>query len=247
MNPHNLDALTGAYSEQFKFHDENLIMLGWYARRMIQALRGRPHRSVLSLGIGHQVLPKAIVEGLGEGLNRYVILEGSRDIIENFRSRAKPPSHVELIHSLFEDFKPRENFDVIEMGFVLEHVDDPGVIVRQFSRYLVPGGAMFIAVPNARSLHRLIGYEAGLLDNLYRLSAEDLQLGHQRYFDYGSLCKLVLESGLKIVNTEGILLKPVTTGQLRSLNLPAAVVEGLLKVGVNHPGICNSILVEARL
>jgi hypothetical protein len=56
-------------------------------------------------------------------------------------------------------------------------VDDPGVIVRQFSRYLAPGGAMFIVVPNARSLHRLIGHKAGLLDNLYRLSAEDLQLG----------------------------------------------------------------------
>ena len=41
MNPDSLDALTGAYGEQFKFHDENLIMLGWYARRMIQALRGR--------------------------------------------------------------------------------------------------------------------------------------------------------------------------------------------------------------
>jgi len=57
----------------------------------------------------------------------------------------------------------------------------------------------------------------------------------------------VFEAGLKIGNTEGILLKPVTTGQLRSLNLPAAVVDGLLKVGVNHPEICNSILVEARL
>src|SRR5437016_4508837 len=126
------------------------------------------------------------------------------------------------------------------MGFVLEHVDDPGVIVRQFSRYLSPGGTMFIAVPNARSLHRLIGHEAGLLDNLGRLSAEDMQLGHQRYFDYGSLCRLVLESGMKIVNTEGILLKPMTTGQLRSLNLPPAIVEGLLKAGVNHPEICNS-------
>jgi 2-polyprenyl-3-methyl-5-hydroxy-6-metoxy-1,4-benzoquinol methylase len=133
------------------------------------------------------------------------------------------------------------------MGFVLEHVNDPGAIVRQYVQSLGPGGTMFIAVPNARSLHRLIGHEAGLLDNLYRLSAEDLLLGHQRYFDYESLCRLVLAAGLRIVNVEGVLMKPLTSGQMKSLNLPAAVAEGLLKVGVHYPEICNSILIEARL
>ena len=187
------------------------------------------------------------MEGLGSRLTRYTIVEGSREIIEAFRSETPIPSSTELIHSYFEDFQPKEKFDVIEMGFVLEHVNDPEAIIRQYQQFLAPVGTLFIAVPNARSLHRLIGHEAGLLDDLYRLSQEDLQLGHQRYFDCASLRKLVLDAGLKIVNVEGILLKPLTTGQLQSLNLPSAVVEGLLKVGVSYPDICNSILVEARL
>jgi SAM-dependent methyltransferase len=247
MNNQNLDALTSAYREQFKFHDENLVMLGWYARRIIRTIAAKSHRSVLSLGIGHQVLPKAIIEGLGTKLDRYAIVEGSRDIIESFRSTATIPQNTELIHSFFEEYCPTEKFEAIEMGFVLEHVNDPAAIVSQYSRFLAPGGTFFIAVPNATSLHRLIGHEAGLLDNVYRLSPEDLQLGHQRYFDHTSLCKLVLAAGLKIVNVEGILLKPLTSGQLRSLNLPPNVVEALLKVGVLYPEICNSILIEARL
>ena len=40
-----------------------------------------------------------------------------------------------------------------------------------------------IVVPNARSLHRLIGERAGLIDDLYRLSEHDLAVGHRRYFD----------------------------------------------------------------
>lgn len=247
MKHQNLDELTSAYGDQFKFHDENLLMLSWYARRIISTMIARNCRRVLSLGIGHQVLPNAIIDGLGSRLTRYTIVEGSREIIENFRSRTAVPPNVELVHSFFEDYRPADRLDAIEMGFVLEHVNDPGAIVRQYLQYLAPGGTLFIAVPNAKSLHRLIGHEAGLLDNLYRLSAEDLQLGHQRYFDYQSLCKLVLDAGLKIVNVEGILLKPVTSGQLKSLNLPPAVVEGLLKVGVSLPEICNSMLVEARL
>ncbi|MDD1751420.1 MAG: hypothetical protein LUO89_16265, partial [Methanothrix sp.] len=82
MNNQNLDGLTSAYSEQARFHDENLLMLGWYARRIIRTLADRGCRCVLSLGIGHQVLPKAIMEGLDTKLTRYVIIEGSREIIE---------------------------------------------------------------------------------------------------------------------------------------------------------------------
>jgi SAM-dependent methyltransferase len=247
MKNQNLDALTSAYGEQFKFYDENQVMLGWYARRIIRTIGARKHRSVLSLGIGHQVLPKAIIEGLGPQLSRYAIIEGSLEIIEAFRSATAIPLNTELMHLFFEEYHPTEKFDAIEMGFILEHVNDPGAVVRQYSQCLAPAGTLFIAVPNAKSLHRLIGYEAGLLDNLYQLSPEDIQLGHQRYFDYESLCQIVLNAGLKIVNVEGILLKPLTSGQLRSLNLSAAVVEGLLKVGVSYPEIGNAIFVEATL
>jgi 2-polyprenyl-3-methyl-5-hydroxy-6-metoxy-1,4-benzoquinol methylase len=245
MNHQNLDALTPAYREQFKFSDENLVMLSWYARRILRTMSAGPSRKVLSLGIGYQVLPRAIMEALGSGLTRYTIVEGSREIIEAFRAETPLPPYTEVVHSLFEEFHPKEKFDAIEMGFVLEHVNDPEAMVLRYSRFLAPGGALFIAVPNAKSLHRRIGYEAGVLDNLYRLSPEDLQLGHQRYFDYESLCKLVLEAGLKIVNVEGILLKPLTTCQLKSLSLPPAVVEGLLKVGAGYPDISNAIFIEA--
>ena len=245
MKHEDLDSFSSAYHEQFKFHDENLITLAWYVRRIIKTMRDKSCRRVLSLGIGHQVVTRAILNELGPELSNYTVIEGSPEIIQTFRSDVNIPANVELIHTFFEDYNPPEKFDAIEMGFVLEHVNDPTVIVNQFAKFVKPGGSIFIAVPNARSLHRLIGHEAGFLDNLYKLSPEDLQLGHQRYFDFKSLCTLVLDAGLKIVRVEGILLKPLTTGQLRSLNLPPQVVEGLLKVGVNHPDICNSMLVEA--
>jgi 2-polyprenyl-3-methyl-5-hydroxy-6-metoxy-1,4-benzoquinol methylase len=150
------------------------------------------------------------------------------------------------VHSFFEDYRPADKFDAIEMGFVLEHVTDPGAIVRRYAGFLNPGGAIFIAVPNARSLHRLIGRGAGLLNDIHRLSPEDLQLGHQRYFDFASLSQLILAAGLEIVRSEGILLKPFTTSQLKSLNLSPQVVESLLKVGVDFPDVCNAVFIEAR-
>jgi 2-polyprenyl-3-methyl-5-hydroxy-6-metoxy-1,4-benzoquinol methylase len=245
MKNQNLDAFSSAYKEQASFHDENRTMLGWYAQRIIQRIAAKSYRSVLSLGIGHQVLPRAILKGLGDKLDRYAVIEGSIEIIETFRSQMAIPFNTELIHSFFEDFQAVKKFDAIEMGFVLEHVNDPAAMVRQYAQFVSPGGTLYIAVPNARSLHRLIGHEAGLLDDLYRLSPEDLHFGHQRYFDFESIRRLVLEAGLKIMNVEGILMKPLTSGQLKALNLSPEVVNGLLKVGVGFPDICNGILLEA--
>ena len=77
----------------------------------------------------------------------------------------------------------------------------------RYAGFLAPGGVAAIAVPNARSLHRLVGQRAGLLDDLYRLSEHDLALGHRRYFDRERLVALVEGAGLRVAGCEGILLK----------------------------------------
>jgi SAM-dependent methyltransferase len=135
--------------------------------------------------------------------------------------------------------------DAVEMGFVLEHVADPDRLVRRYAGFLAKGGLAAIAVPNARSLHRLVGQRAGLLDDLYRLSEHDLALGHRRYFDLGSLKRLVEGAGLRIGACEGILLKCLTTGQLSRLGLDERVLEAFCEIGADHPDIANSIYLEA--
>jgi len=176
-----------------------------------------------------------------------VIVEGSGELINEFKQTVSGADKVTLVQDMFEEYTPDEPFDAIEMGFILEHVDDPQLILSRYAKFLKPGGTVFIGVPNARALHRRIGHEAGLLDNMYRLGEADLQLGHQRYFDYESLTRLVLNAGLKIVAVEGILLKPITTSQIAALQLPPAVIDALFQVGVSYPDLANAIYLEATI
>lgn len=244
MNKHELDSFKDAYGGEFKFYDENVLMLSWYSQRIVKTMRSNNVKSCLSLGIGHKIVSRNIIEELSPSLDKYVIVEGSREIIDDFKSEAVLPSNVFIINSFFEEFNIKEKFDVIEMGFILEHVDDPLLILKKFMTLLNPHGLIFLAVPNAMSLHRLIGYEAGILDNLYSLSKYDLKLGHKRYFAMESLIKLVRSSGLKIKNTEGIFLKPFSTSQLKSLDLSPEVLNALCCTGVKYPEISNAIYVE---
>jgi SAM-dependent methyltransferase len=243
----NLDNYIGAYGKRFPFADENVLMLESYAGYVIETIGERPRVDILSLGIGYQTVATRIVEELGERLRTYVILEGSEAVIAKFRAEWPLERAPDVRQTYFETFESTERFDVIEMGFVLEHVDDPALIVRRFKRFLKPGGIIGMAVPNARSLHRLIGHEAGLLQNMYALSEHDRALGHKRYFDLNSFRELAESQDLIVKRQRGIMLKPVTTTQLASLNLPESIMMALCTVADTLPDIANGMYIEAAL
>jgi SAM-dependent methyltransferase len=52
--------------------------------------------------------------------------------------------------------QPRAPFDDVTSLYVLEHVDDPRVILDLFARWVAPGGLIAIAVPNLISPKALI-------------------------------------------------------------------------------------------
>ena len=99
-----------------------------------------------------------------------------------------------------------------------------------------PGGVARRATPWPCPLVRP---RAGLLDELHRLSAHDLALGHRRYFDLGSLRRLVEGAGLRAGACEGILLKCLTTDQLSRLGLDARVLEAFCEIGADYPEIAS--------
>ena len=247
MSRENLDQYVDAYHDEFPFADENLGMLRSYAAYFVESVGARPKCDVLSLGIGYQIVSQSIVRELGSRLASYTIVEGSKAVIDEFRAQWPLARKPDVVEGYFEQFEPQRRFDAIEMGFVLEHVDDPAVIVRRFKRFLKPDGFIGMAVPNARSLHRLIGHEAGLLDDVYKLSAEDHQLGHKRYFDLELFKRLAESEGLTIRRARGIMMKPVTTRQLSALALPARVREALFKVADDLPAISNALYLEAAM
>ena len=203
MSRENLDQYVGAYHDEFPFADENLGMLRSYVSYFIDSVGARSRCDVLSLGIGYQIVSQSIVRELDSRLGSYTIVEGAKAVIEEFKTQWPLARKPEVVECYFEAFEPQRRFDAIEMGFVLEHVDDPALIVRRFKQFLKPGGFVGMAVPNARSLHRLIGHEAGLLADVYKLSAEDRQLGHKRYFDLESFKRLAECEGLTVNRARG--------------------------------------------
>lgn len=137
-------------------------------------------------------------------------------------------------------------YDVIILGFVLEHVDNPVGILRQYKEYLSEKGRMFIAVPNAEALNRRIGIVAGVLNNLEELSQNDILMGHKRYYKLETLRSDVKKAGLQILREEGIFMKAMTTRQMVELQLSDNIIKGYLEIAREYPELSCALLMEIR-
>jgi SAM-dependent methyltransferase len=216
---------------------ENELMLHWYPPR-ITARCGRVD-SLLELGLGHGFSALHF----SEWCRRHVIVDGASVVIERFRE-ANPAFPGEIALSYFEDYAPAEPFDVIVMGFVLEHVDDPARVLARYRPFLRPGGRIYVVVPNAKSLNRRLGLELGKIANIYDLNANDLALGHQRQFCPDTLRREVEMAGYRVTHEEGIYLKPLPLGLLQQLPDFKENLEAMCRVGVDFPELCVALLME---
>jgi len=65
--------------------------------------------------------------------------------------------NLEVHHGTLESAGyPSDFFDIATLWYVLEHVDDPRELLTEVHRVLRPGGVLGVAVPNLRSLFRLV-------------------------------------------------------------------------------------------
>jgi trans-aconitate methyltransferase len=232
-----LDIHVAAYEGRNLYDFDNEILLTWYPQRIVARSAGAS--SVLELGLGHGFSTNIFADHFA----RHVVLEGSPAVIRNFRERF-PGCRAQIVETYFETFATEERFDVIVMGFILEHVDDPFQVISRYRSFLAPGGKMYFAVPNAEVLNRRLGHLAGLLDDVTTLSENDLLLGHKRYYTVATLTEVVVRAGYKIDKMEGIYLKPLTTRQMLSLDLGKDVIRALCEVAVDYPELSCGILAE---
>ena len=234
-----LDSYLSAYGEGFGFAFDNNIMLNWYPERIMRLCKSTD--SLLELGLGHGYT----TQRFSRFFSRHVVVDGSASVIEQFNQQF-PDCGATVIESYFESFAPDEQFDVIVLGFILEHVANPEAILQRFKQFLAPGGRCFVAVPNGESLHRRFGHAAGLLDDMMALGAGDLELGHERLYSVASLSAELENCGYNVLRKEGIFLKPMTTDQLLSLQLKPEIIHGMCEVGIGYPELSCGLLFEVQ-
>lgn len=159
------------------------------------------------------------------------VVEGSKELLENVLKKCKGKAKILPHHSLVEDFlrNSKQTWQHVFLTFLLEHLEDPVFVLRQLRSRIEKNGLLFLAVPNANSIHRVLAFRAGLIKSVDELSANDILLGHRRVYTNMLLKQHLFETGYQIDKEIPIGFKPLTLKQL--VNLPSPVIAALCESG----------------
>lgn len=146
--------------------------------RVIQ--RYKPSGSLLDIGAGCGVLLQA-AKDLGYSPTG---VEPSASLCEEGSRRG-----LDIRQGVFPEVDLDKDFDIITITDVLEHVKEPGILIREAIKYLRPEGILFLTTPDSASIMaRLLGKRWWH----YRIA-------HISYFNRKNLTMLLEIAGLRIL------------------------------------------------
>jgi len=229
-----LDAVAAVYdpsdpAKEFDYHTKRL-----HVEVMHPFIRGR---HLLEMGCATGELTSLLVNHA----ERYDVVEGSSRNVEVTRSRVPEATYF---CELWENFAPPERYSDVVLNCALEHVEDPVQTLSRARGWLEEGGVIHVVVPNADSIHRLVGVEMGIIEDRKSLSDSDVRIGHRRVYDLDGLLADLRAAGLEPVHWQGIFLKVVSNRQM--LDWDPALIHALHAVGQRFPNHCAELYAVAK-
>lgn len=173
----------------------------------------------------------------------YTVTDGAEKFVNQLKQRHPG---IKGYVSLFENFENPVTYQNIILGHVLEHVENPVLILQKCRNMLdrARGGVILASVPNCNSIHRQAAVEMGLLSSVDELNDTDRQNGHRRVYSYEKLKADFQAAGLAIQKSGGYWLKPLSNKQIEE-SWNEEMIRAFMKLGEKYPEIAAEIYVVA--
>lgn len=190
----------------------------WYRRKaVLKEMHKHPHRRILEIGCGMFPLIEHID---GSEYDDYTIVEPSKTFAENAKdiSKKKGFDKVKVINDFFENLNISDKYDYIICSSLLHEVRKPELLLSKIRDVCDDGkSVVHINVPNAKSIHRLIAYYGGGIEDIHKLSDRNQQLQQNNVYDLDSLCDFVEANGFEVVEKGSFFVKPFTHSQMQRM------------------------------
>jgi SAM-dependent methyltransferase len=161
-------------------------------------------------------------------------------------ARAKLGEKVAFINALFEKAVLPKRYDNIVLTHVLEHLDDPVLVLKRINEeWLADGGRLFLVCPNANAPSRQIAVKMGLISHNAAVTPAEAEHGHRCTYTLDTLERDAVAAGLKVAHRSGIFFKALANFQwdrlLQTDIISKGYLDGCYKLGQQYPDLCSSI------
>jgi len=236
-----------------------------YARSDFEPTQARLRKRLLLEWLGRHAPARVLEIGCGDdalfnhhaGFERWCVVEpGGRfaALAREHAVRGGLAAKVQVVQACLEDaFEALagQAFDAVLLSGLLHEVADPPALLAAVAAHCGPQTRVHVNVPNARSLHRLLALEMGLIDDLHALSDRQRLLQQHSTFDIDSLAACCRRAGFAVEEGGSYFIKPFTHGQMAQLQsvgiLDERMLDGLYRLERHLPGLGSEIFVNLRL
>lgn len=171
-------------------------------------------------------------------------VEASNEAVDFAKKELK--GKVKIYNSLFELVTLPDRYDNILLTHVLEHIDNPVLILKRINdEWLSEKGRLFLVCPNANAPSRQIAVKMGIITHNSAVTPQELEHGHRCTYTLDTLERDAVAAGLKVVHRSGIFFKAMANFQwdrlLQTDIISREYLDGCYKLGHLYPDLCASI------
>ena len=245
----NLSKYAVDYSQQ----PFDQIHLRFRRNKLIEQIKTVPHERILEISCGKRPFFEDFTD-----FEELIIVEPTNAFYENatglLKSCPELDSKVVVMNDYFEnviDKLSNYKFDFIILSNVLQEIEDLSSFLKGLFQICQKDTIVHLVVPNAKSFHRLLALEMGIIDSVYQLSDRNILLQQNTVFDLNSLSELLMENGFHILGTGSSFIKPFTHQQMHDMLkhniINEVTLDGLYKMAQYMPELGSEIFVNCKI
>jgi 2-polyprenyl-3-methyl-5-hydroxy-6-metoxy-1,4-benzoquinol methylase len=226
--------IEGRQFVEYRDYYKNSVNRFWSSFDRIQRLNLPPGAKVIDIGGGIMAVLLAKILGLDAAVG-----DVNRRGFEDVAGHKVRFHDVDL---LSDQRVPDEQFDLVVLQEVIEHLPQPPYIVfDRISKFMKPGGILFLTTPNGSRMRNILYLLAGrrVLDN-FRYPAPQEALGHQQEYTLSQLLWHLDRAGMRVDFGEQY------DDGWAGASMQARAMHALLKPANLVPHLRNGLMIAAR-
>ena len=207
------------YKEDLEKKGFEKSLINFRRRHLLDVFDRLKSKNIVEVGCGTEPIFRWYTS-----FDKVQIIERSTDFceiakleLEGLQGRQSESAKLDVLieNIAFEDctdFLPEVDFVVLSS--ILHEVNDPEEFLCHLQSLLKGGEHIYVNVPNANSLHRLLAYHSGMIKSTTEISVRGTFFETKRVFTIEALSKLMDNCGFDIVESGSVALKPFTHSQM---------------------------------
>lgn len=228
-----IEDYSNAYIENYEFEKYKV-----YYRR----------KKILEIGCGLEPLFLYVNDD-----KEFTIVEPSEQFYNHAKKLSTYYKNVTCIKGFFEEEaeKLAEKYDMIICSSLLHEVSAPHELLEAIKTVCNKDTVIHINVPNAYSMHRLLGVEIDILHDIHDKTENNIVMQQNTNFDMKKLKFVVENEEMEIIEEGSFFIKPFSHRQMQEMMhrhiIDERVLDGLYRMSKYMPEFGSEIYVNCKI